>query len=493
MVNTNPISIEFPTGISQDAWVIIVKGAGSGAISLIGTIEGVATTMLTDNTAVQFQHRGGGIWMAWGALGTSASGGISSLGGLTGATQTFGNDTNVTMVSAGTIHTLTWAGTLSDARITSAATWNAKIGGSGTSGQLAFFNATSTITGDSGALYSSGTLTTSTALITTTVAANTLILGKDTSQTSTSYSIQTQGTQTDISIQLVSKGNGDLNITGTSWNSALNISDSSGEIRLIQTGSSVTSAKLRFIGWGGDAGVTTGGDLELLGGAGHTTGVTNGGNVIIKSGARNSTGTDGNISLDYLTGNLSLGASTGSFGSAKGAIFIADVTTAPSGSPTGGSIAYIEASTHDLIIKNPAGVSNRIKGSYTLPLQGHSSSLNDATTYYFSNYPNTPTTTATVRQMYILTNSTITMAEIYSISVTAGSNEAWDMYVRVNNTTDTLIATTSSSSGTRRWTNTGLSINVNAGDYVEIKTVTPTWGTNPLTTIFSGYLYLELR
>lgn len=51
---------------------------------------------------------------------------ITSLGTLTGATQTFGNDTNVTMVSSGTTHALTWSGTLADARIASASTWNAK-------------------------------------------------------------------------------------------------------------------------------------------------------------------------------------------------------------------------------------------------------------------------------------------------------------------------------------------------------------------------------
>ena len=49
---------------------------------------------------------------------------ITSLGGLTGATQTFGNDTNVTMVSSGTTHTLTWSGTLADARIVSSTNWN---------------------------------------------------------------------------------------------------------------------------------------------------------------------------------------------------------------------------------------------------------------------------------------------------------------------------------------------------------------------------------
>jgi hypothetical protein len=55
---------------------------------------------------------------------TSAGGGITSLGGLTGGTQTFGNDTNVTMVSSGTAHTLTWSGTLAKNRQNSATVYN---------------------------------------------------------------------------------------------------------------------------------------------------------------------------------------------------------------------------------------------------------------------------------------------------------------------------------------------------------------------------------
>jgi len=70
---------------------------------------------------------------------------ITSLNGLTGATQTFVNDTNVTMVSSGTTHTITWSGTLADSRITSASTWNSKIGGSGTTNELAYFTASGTI------------------------------------------------------------------------------------------------------------------------------------------------------------------------------------------------------------------------------------------------------------------------------------------------------------------------------------------------------------
>jgi hypothetical protein len=58
--------------------------------------------------------------------GIMAGTGITALNSLTGAAQTFGNDTNVTMVSSGTNHAITWAGTLADSRIASASNWNAK-------------------------------------------------------------------------------------------------------------------------------------------------------------------------------------------------------------------------------------------------------------------------------------------------------------------------------------------------------------------------------
>jgi len=56
--------------------------------------------------------------------GIMAGTGMTALNGLTGSVQTFVNDTNVTVVSSGTTHTLTWAGTLADARIASASIWN---------------------------------------------------------------------------------------------------------------------------------------------------------------------------------------------------------------------------------------------------------------------------------------------------------------------------------------------------------------------------------
>ncbi len=57
---------------------------------------------------------------------TTFSTGINALNGLTEQVQSFSNDTNVTMVSSSSTHTITWAGTLADARIASATKWNTK-------------------------------------------------------------------------------------------------------------------------------------------------------------------------------------------------------------------------------------------------------------------------------------------------------------------------------------------------------------------------------
>lgn len=52
----------------------------------------------------------------WDIQGTAAGSGITSLNGLTGASQTFQNDTNVTITSSASTHTLGWSGTLAPAR-----------------------------------------------------------------------------------------------------------------------------------------------------------------------------------------------------------------------------------------------------------------------------------------------------------------------------------------------------------------------------------------
>jgi hypothetical protein len=73
---------------------------------------------------------------AWVPCASTPGSGIATLNGLTPVTQSFANDTNVTMVSATATHTLTWAGTLAVARGGTGAgtfTANGVVLGNGTS------------------------------------------------------------------------------------------------------------------------------------------------------------------------------------------------------------------------------------------------------------------------------------------------------------------------------------------------------------------------
>lgn len=128
---------------------------------------------------------------------------------------------------------------------------------------------------------------------------------------------------------------------------------------------------------------------------------------------------------------------------------------------------------------------------YTINVQALTSSPADGATVYFGMLPKAPVSAAATSKVHIRKSGTITAANIYCYSGTAGTNESWSLYVRVNNTTDYLIQTLSVSTSERIFTNSSLSIAVSAGDYIEIKSVNPTWATNPLTTIFGGYIYIE--
>jgi hypothetical protein len=128
---------------------------------------------------------------------------------------------------------------------------------------------------------------------------------------------------------------------------------------------------------------------------------------------------------------------------------------------------------------------------YTLKVQALTSSPADGATVYFGMLPKAPTTTANISKIYIRKAGTIKIAEIYCYSGTAGSAESWSLYIRKNNSADTLIATLAVSASERVFSNAALSIAVAVGDYIEIKGVQPAWGTNPLTTIYGGYIYIE--
>jgi hypothetical protein len=128
---------------------------------------------------------------------------------------------------------------------------------------------------------------------------------------------------------------------------------------------------------------------------------------------------------------------------------------------------------------------------YCINVQALTSSPTDAQTVYFGTLLKAPVTTAGISKIYIRKAGTIKIAEIYCYSGTAGTNENWSLYIRKNNTTDTLIATIGVNTSERVFSNASLSIAVAAGDYIEVKGVQPTWATNPLTTIYGGYIYIE--
>lgn len=131
------------------------------------------------------------------------------------------------------------------------------------------------------------------------------------------------------------------------------------------------------------------------------------------------------------------------------------------------------------------------KRQRTINVQALTQSPTDAVTFYFGALPKSITATAGQNKIYFRYAGTIKTAEIYCYSGTAGTAEAWSLYIRLNNTTDYLIATLSLATNERVFSNTALTIPIVSGDYIEIKAVNPTWVTNPFTTVFGGYLFIE--
>jgi len=118
----------------------------------------------------------------------------------------------------------------------------------------------------------------------------------------------------------------------------------------------------------------------------------------------------------------------------------------------------------------------------------------DATSYYFgcSFGGSSGNTTADNARIYMPKAGTITSVYIFTRNGTPGSNETSTIYVRKNNTADTVISSSVKNDQTHEaFSNTALSIAVAQGDYIEIKWTTPTWATNPLSTEVYATIYVE--
>jgi hypothetical protein len=129
---------------------------------------------------------------------------------------------------------------------------------------------------------------------------------------------------------------------------------------------------------------------------------------------------------------------------------------------------------------------------YTLQAEGQGVNAADATTYYIgASFSSTYSTTGDTKPIYIPKAGTLTAACVWFRN-TGGTAETSTVSFRLNDTTDTIISTsTLNNSANSSVCATGLSTAVVAGDRFEIKWVTPTWATNPTNVRVSAVAYIE--
>lgn len=166
----------------------------------------------------------------------------------------------------------------------------------------------------------------------------------------------------------------------------------------------------------------------------------------------------------------------------------------------------VSSTKHGLVPKSPADATKFLNGATTpvfaqpkipipISLTNRVLSPNDAATYYWGCLAGMiPTTTSQQQSMYFGCAGTITKAYIqWNATSAAGSNENVSIYIRLNDTTDYLIATVGNTNAIKQFQNTGLSVPIAVGDFIEIKVVCPTWATNPTVVAMGGMLLIEVN
>lgn len=134
---------------------------------------------------------------------------------------------------------------------------------------------------------------------------------------------------------------------------------------------------------------------------------------------------------------------------------------------------------------------------FTIPFDGGSiSSPTDATSYHLGVPLGLAATAASgARQETLPFACTLVGYSVTIYAGTAGSNETYSIYVRKNDTTDSSLSSSfvsSSSNGVPKYFSANnLNISYAAGDKIEIKIVTPTWGTNPASLVHHVTLYFK--
>jgi hypothetical protein len=118
------------------------------------------------------------------------------------------------------------------------------------------------------------------------------------------------------------------------------------------------------------------------------------------------------------------------------------------------------------------------------------SSPADVQTYYFG--LGSGFGTATTQRRILIHKPGIVKRVYLQEFCTVGSNEDSTLYLRRNNSSDTLLTSTLKFDASGNYIDANnLSINLAADDWLQVKWVCPTWATNPTNVVFFGLIYVE--
>lgn len=117
----------------------------------------------------------------------------------------------------------------------------------------------------------------------------------------------------------------------------------------------------------------------------------------------------------------------------------------------------------------------------------------DSTTYYLGCMASTSLTATVLSYSAVIPYSGRIRAGnlLMRSNTTIGTNEDIIVTIRKNDTTDYAFSTVGLATANRLFSNYNLDIPVSAGDFIDIKIVTPAWVTNPDGCRFGGYLFIE--
>lgn len=181
-------------------------------------------------------------------------------------------------------------------------------------------------------------------------------------------------------------------------------------------------------------------------------------------------------------------ASTGFFGTAS----TTNLWISGLGTPAG---TFLAVNPQGQVIATTTPASGAAGLGYVLSLHSNNTgSPSNATTYYFGADATWHSHTASkaVTRMYVPKAGTIKSVYGGFYVGAPGSAETFTLNLRLNDTSNTAITTTASTSlASNYFQNTGLSVAVVAGDFIDLVATTPSWVTGPTGGQLNAFIYIE--